>query len=105
MAEILPGFGLFSAEMGRLLRPGTPSQEYVRARLAQFAGAFAGRINPQLSLHVVQQVATECIASLPAPEYGRLPVEQRDLQLVFRHDCLWGPTAEALRWVCLWFGA
>ncbi len=60
----------------------------MRARLAQFAGAFAGRINPQLSPQVVQQVATECIASLPAPEYGRLAVEQRDLQLVFRHDCL-----------------
>ncbi|KAK9831959.1 hypothetical protein WJX81_003135 [Elliptochloris bilobata] len=79
---------------GVLLPPdlaGVPShilEEYVRARLAQFAGAFAGRINPQLSPHVVQQVATECIASLPAPEYRRLTVEERDLQLVFRHDCL-----------------
>ena len=60
----------------------------MRARLIQFAGAFARRVNPTLSSQVVQQAAGEAIASLPAPEYGRVAVENRDLQLVFRHDCL-----------------
>ncbi|BDA44884.1 probable calmodulin-binding protein 60 B at N-terminal half [Coccomyxa sp. Obi] len=68
--------------------PGRPLEEYVRARLAQFAGAFARRINPTLNPQIVQQAAAEAIASLPAPEYGRVAVENRDLQLVFRHDCL-----------------
>ena len=64
------------------------SQEYVRARIIQFAGAFARRVNPNLAPQIVQQAAAEAIASLPAPEYGRVAVENRDLQLVFRHDCL-----------------
>ena len=63
-------------------------QEYVRARIIQFAGAFARRVNPNLAPQIVQQAAAEAIASLPAPEYGRVAVENRDLQLVFRHDCL-----------------
>ncbi len=67
---------------------GCGAQEYVRARLIQFAGAFARRVNPTLSPQIVQQAAAEAIASLPAPEYGRVAVENRDLQLVFRHDCL-----------------
>ncbi len=64
-------------------------QEYVRARLIQFAGAFSRRVNPNLDQRLVQQAAAEAIASLPAPEFGRVAVENRDLQLVFRHDCLW----------------
>ena len=64
-------------------------QEYVRARLIQFAGAFARRINPTLNQQVVQQAAAEAIASLPAAELGRVSLESRDLQLVFRHDCLY----------------
>ena len=63
-------------------------QEYVRARLIQFAGPFARRINPTLSQQIVQQAAAETIASLPAAEVGRVAIESRDLQLVFRHDCL-----------------
>ena len=63
-------------------------QEYVRARLIQFAGAFSRRVNPNLDQRLVQQAAAEAIASLPAPEFGRVAVENRDLQLVFRHDCL-----------------
>lgn len=63
-------------------------QEYVRARLIQFAGAFSRRVNPNLDQRLVQQAAAEAIASLPAPELGRVAVENRDLQLVFRHDCL-----------------
>ena len=63
-------------------------QEYVQARLIQFAGAFSRRVNPNLDQRLVQQAAAEAIASLPAPEFGRVAVENWDLQLVFRHDCL-----------------
>lgn len=63
-------------------------EEYVRARLIQFAGAFSRRVNPNLDQRLLQQAAAEAIASLPAPEFGRVAVENRDLQLVFRHDCL-----------------
>lgn len=63
-------------------------QEYVRARLIQFASPFARRINPAMPQTIIQQVAAEAMAALPAPEYGPAVVERRDLQLVFRHDCL-----------------
>lgn len=39
----------------------------------------------------MQQAAAEAIASLPPPELGRVAIENRDLQLVFRHDCLYAP--------------
>ena len=64
------------------------AQEYVRARLIQFAGPFARRMNPTLPLALIQQTAAETIAALPPPEYSGASVEHRDLQLVFRHDCL-----------------
>ncbi|KAK9846825.1 hypothetical protein WJX84_002893 [Apatococcus fuscideae] len=70
---------------------GVPTQaleEYVRVRLIQFAGAFARRVKPNLSQQAVQLAAAEAIASLPPPELGRVAIENRDLQLVFRHDCL-----------------
>ncbi len=66
-------------------------QEYVRVRLIQFAGAFARRVKPNLSQQAVQTAAAEAIASLPPPELGRVAIENRDLQLVFRHDCLCAP--------------
>ena len=37
---------------------------------------------------VVQQAAVDCLGSLPPPDYTGVALEQRDLQLVFRHDCL-----------------
>lgn len=64
------------------------AQEYVRARLIQFAGPFAKRLSPELSQAAVQRAAADAIASLPAAEVGRISLESRDLQLVFRHDCL-----------------
>ncbi|KAK9803602.1 hypothetical protein WJX72_004040 [[Myrmecia] bisecta] len=63
-------------------------EEYVRARLIQFAGEFARRMCPTLSLQLVQQAAADAIQSLPPVDVGRVAVESRDLQLVFRHDCL-----------------
>ncbi|KAK9793199.1 hypothetical protein WJX73_002582 [Symbiochloris irregularis] len=68
--------------------PGRVLEEYVRARLIQFAGAFARRVSPALGQSSVQQAAADAISSLPLPELGGVAVENRDLQLVFRHDCL-----------------
>lgn len=76
-------------------RPDTPTtfspphQEYTRNRIMQFALAFSARVSPNLSLQVVQRAAFETVAQLPPPE--AVPaggIEARDLQLVFRHDCL-----------------
>lgn len=69
------------------LPPAAP-QDYARARILQFASAFAARLNPTVAPGVVQQAARDCLGGLPAPDYSGVPVEQRDLQLVFRHDCL-----------------
>jgi hypothetical protein len=60
----------------------------VRARILQFAQVFATRLNPTVAPAVVQQAALDCIAALPPPDYSGVSLEQRDLQLVFRHDCL-----------------
>ena len=66
------------------------AQEYVRARLLQFAAVLGGRIAPQLSPQLVQAAAFDAIQSLPPPDYGAAVAAAavRELQLVFRHDCL-----------------
>lgn len=63
-------------------------EEYSRARILQFAQAFSARLNPTVGPAVVQQAAVDCLASLPPADYSGVALEQRDLQLVFRHDCL-----------------
>ena len=68
------------------LHPAT--QEYTRARILQFAQAFAARLNPTVAPSVVQQAALDCLQALPPPDYSGVALEHRDLQLVFRHDCL-----------------
>lgn len=64
------------------------AQDYVRARLIQFAMPFGRRVAPALPPNLLEQAAAQTIAMLPPPEYGPASVENRDLQLVFRHDCL-----------------
>ena len=77
-----------------LTRPRAPPspapllQEYARARVLQFSQAFAARLNPTVSPQVVQQAALDCLQALPPADYSGVALEQRDLQLVFRHDCL-----------------
>ncbi|KAL4859186.1 putative aldo-keto reductase 2 [Chlorella vulgaris] len=68
--------------------PPRPLEEYARARIFQFAQAFAARLNPTVAPAVVQQAALDCVAALPPADYTGVLLEQRDLQLVFRHDCL-----------------
>jgi hypothetical protein len=76
----------------------THQQDYVRARLVQFAGAFAARACQQLGPADIRAAAAAAIARLPPPllggdgrggSAGGLGGEgARELQLVFRHDCL-----------------
>ena len=64
------------------------SQEYVRARLLQFSQALAGRIAPSMTPQMVHQAALDALRVVPAPDYSGAALATRDLQLVFRHDCL-----------------
>lgn len=72
-------------------------EEYVEARILQFAVAFASRINPQLAANIVQRSAKETLASLPRPERQAPRPDSRDLQLVFRHDCQYVPLVARCR--------
>lgn len=70
---------------------GAPLQEYVRSRLLQFARGYTLRLKkllPQVSPGLLESVAKETFDILPSPDYGQVPVELLDLQLVFRHDCM-----------------
>lgn len=49
---------------------------------------FGRRVAPALPPSLLEQAAAQTIAMLPPPECGPASVEHRDLQLVFRHDCL-----------------
>ena len=60
----------------------------MRSRLVQFAGALARIVVPTLAHQSILEATAEAIASLPAPEMASLAFESKDLQLVFRHDCL-----------------
>lgn len=62
-------------------------QEYVRARILQFAPALEKILNPNLPHHVVNQAAQDALQSLPPPDYSGATPGTRELQLVFRHDC------------------
>eukprot|EP00803_Ostreobium_quekettii_P007979 evm.model.scf_324.1 EVM.evm.TU.scf_324.1 scf_324:1593-3902(+) len=66
----------------------TALEEYVRARLNQFAMSFAQRVAPRLTPEEYDRSVAETYTQLPPPEYGAISVENRELQLVFRHDCL-----------------
>lgn len=65
-----------------------PPQEYVRARMGQFGGVLASRLNPTLSELSVQRVMAEVMNTLPSPDYSGAALETKEYQLVFRHDCL-----------------
>lgn len=67
------------------------SQEYVRGRLATFVDLLTQRLKnaePAVPEDVIAKAANEALQAMPAAEYGPTPLETRDLQLVFRHDCL-----------------
>lgn len=67
------------------------TQEYVRARLLQFVGHYNVRLaqlQPALGAPgLLERLLLDTVRGLPQPDYGSIPLEQRQLQLVFRHDC------------------
>ncbi|GMH34106.1 hypothetical protein BSKO_01940 [Bryopsis sp. KO-2023] len=66
----------------------TALEEYVRARLNQFAHYLWQRVAPQMPQVAFENEVAMAYTHLPAPQYGQVPLDQRELQLVFRHDCL-----------------
>lgn len=49
-------------------------------RMAQLA--------PELNPTLLDRTVRDTLELLPEPDYGQVPVEMLELQLVFRHDCL-----------------
>lgn len=91
----------------------TVLEDYVRRRLMQFVAALALRVRALSAapdgggggagsgsvgglggggaaeaLALLDRAAAQALQLLPPPDYGRVPVERLELQLVFRHDCL-----------------
>ncbi len=72
-------------------RPPLPPQDYVQARIAQLFSVFNRRLSmhvPGLPQEAVNKSLAEAFSACPPPEYSIIPLEERDLQLVFRHDCM-----------------
>lgn len=66
-------------------------QDYVRSRLLQFIrrlGVSLGQLLPGVNPALLDRAVHDTLRSLPLPDYGQVPLERRQLQLVFRHDCL-----------------
>lgn len=63
-------------------------EEYVRARLNQFSLGLERKLSATVMPDVFERIVAETYTQLPAPEYCNLPIESRELQLVFRHDCM-----------------
>ena len=61
------------------------------ARLRQFLEVYKLRIlqlAPSVGTELLDKAATAALADLPTPRFGKLSLDQMELQLVFRHDCL-----------------
>jgi hypothetical protein len=70
--------------------PPRARQEYVRHRLLQFMTGLSLRLrslSPGADLGLLDRAAAEALQALPPPDYGHVPIEMLELQLVFRHDC------------------
>ena len=66
-------------------------QEYVRSRIAQLVSAFTRSLRshaPSLAQDTITQALAEALSAIPPPVYDIVPLENRELQLVFRHDCM-----------------
>lgn len=66
----------------------TVLEEYVRSRLNQFSLGLERKLTSMVNPDIFERLVAETYTQLPAPEYCDLPIEARELQLVFRHDCL-----------------
>lgn len=71
----------------RTLTPAAPhAQAYVNARIQQFAGAFARRVNLNVAPQQLDALVSETLSSLAQP--GAIVSQaNRQLRLVLRHDC------------------
>jgi hypothetical protein len=59
--------------------------------MLQFIKGFGLRIaqlQPMLEPGLLDKAVRDTLEVLPLPDYGQVPVEMLELQLVFRHDCL-----------------
>jgi hypothetical protein len=66
-------------------------QEYVRARIAQLISAFSRSLqlhSSAITQDLIAKSLGEALSAIPPPVYDIIPLEHRDLQLVFRHDCM-----------------
>lgn len=66
-------------------------QDYVRARIGQYVSLLGQRLGhyaPGLGREAFERSAAEALACLPAGDHAQLALEDKQLQLVFRHDCL-----------------
>lgn len=73
------------------IHAGGSLQEYVQSRIAQLISVFSRRLQhhvPGLPSELITKSLTEAFSQVPPPEYSIIPLEDRDLQLVFRHDCM-----------------
>lgn len=62
----------------------------MRHRLLQFMTGLSLRLralSPGANLELLDRAAAEALQALPPPDYGHVPLELMELQLVFRHDC------------------
>ena len=67
-----------------------PLQDYVRSRIVQLINTFTRILRnnvPSLSPEAISQSLAEALSAIPPPIYDVVPLENRELQLVFRHDC------------------
>ena len=66
-------------------------QDYTNSRLAQFMALFSRRLlqlAPGVSPDAIERAAAEALQALPPPLMAAVPLHEKDLQLVFRHDCV-----------------
>ncbi|GIL45703.1 hypothetical protein Vafri_2882 [Volvox africanus] len=75
------------------LKPTPPQvlEDYVRVRITQFISHFSQRLGhyaPGFAKETLDRAAAEALAYLPPGDHGQLSLEDKQLQLVFRHDCL-----------------
>lgn len=70
------------------MRPAALQQEYVKRRVVQFIEALQPHMLQHLPAELLQRLVIEAYHSLPPPVYGLVPVENLELQIVFRHDCM-----------------
>ncbi|GAX78271.1 hypothetical protein CEUSTIGMA_g5713.t1 [Chlamydomonas eustigma] len=75
------------------LQIGSPEvlEEYVRARIAQLISTFSRSLqlhSPAITQDLIAKSLGEALSAIPPPVYDIIPLENRDLQLVFRHDCM-----------------